>query len=555
MTKPVKTDARDPELLKRAGLWLFLILFITALVCPTMAARDVRVALTDLRPSLYTDENGNPTGFFVDIINEIAVREGWNIIWVRGSLSESWARLASGEIDLLPGVASTPDRLKTYDFSNESAMSVWSQVYARPGADINTILDLDGKEVVVVRGDLSGIAFKNYAQKFGINATYIEKEIPTDLFSAVAAGEADALVVYNMVGLEDAATYGLATTPVMFDPTLFCFAVQKGQNADLIVAVDRYLADEKRDPASSYSKAMQRWFSVDSGSPLIPLWVLGGLVAVAAVALLFVAMSFVLRREVARKTAELSRQNDELNAANEQLAAAEESLRENYQELQKSEKALMQARRKLNLLNTLTFQDLQSGIFSLSGFIQIARQAGCSEKADGGLARAEGILRSVTESMSFAKKYQDLGMNPPRWQNANYALLNALSHIDYAGITRKGGFDTLEIYADPLLEDVFLTIMETILQKRPEVTEVRLRHQDGEEGITLIIEDNGPGIPPSKKEQLFDRELKGKSGTSLFLAREILSITEISIHETGLEGEGTRFEITVPKGEYRFSTA
>ncbi len=554
MTTPAKTDNRNPALLKRVCLWLFLILLITALVFPAGAARDVKVANTELKPSLFTNDQGEAEGFFVDVIEDVARQEGWNVIWVSGSLIESWGRLATGEIDIMPGVTRTPEREKLYDFGNESALSVWSQVYARPDSGINTILDLEGKRVATVREAQSGIGFLDLANKFDVNVTMLDFDTPIAVFSAVAAGEADALVVYNTAAHEDAKTYGLAATPVMFNPVQMTFAVQKGKNADLLAVLDRGIAEGKRSPSSPYSQSMQKWYGIESGS-MIPPWIFWGLGGIAFLAALFVVMSFVLRREVARKTDELSRQNQELNAAYEQLAATEETLRENFLELKRSEKALMQARKKLNLLNTLTFQDLQSGIFSLSGFIQIARQAGCSEKAEGGLARAEAILKSVTESMSFAKKYQDLGMNPPRWQNANYALLNALSHIDYAGITRKGGFDTLEIYADPLLEDVFLTIMETILQKRPEVTEVRLRHQQEKDGITLIIEDNGPGIPAQKKEQLFDRELMGKSGTSLFLAREILSITDILIHETGVVGEGTRFEIFIPEGEYRFSTS
>ncbi len=41
------------------------------------------------------------------------------------------------------------------------------------------------------------------------------------------------------------------------------------------------------------------------------------------------------------------------------------------------------------------------------------------------------------------------------------------------------------------------------------------------------------------------------TGIGLFLAREILSITGITIRETGTPGKGTRFEITVPKGAYQ----
>jgi hypothetical protein len=38
----------------------------------------------------------------------------------------------------------------------------------------------------------------------------------------------------------------------------------------------------------------------------------------------------------------------------------------------------------------------------------------------------------------------------------------------------------------------------------------------------------------------------------MFVSREILSITGISIRETGTPGKGARFEIRVPKGAYRF---
>jgi hypothetical protein len=40
----------------------------------------------------------------------------------------------------------------------------------------------------------------------------------------------------------------------------------------------------------------------------------------------------------------------------------------------------------------------------------------------------------------------------------------------------------------------------------------------------------------------------------LFLTREILGITGITISETGLYGKGARFEILVPVDYYRFSS-
>jgi hypothetical protein len=39
----------------------------------------------------------------------------------------------------------------------------------------------------------------------------------------------------------------------------------------------------------------------------------------------------------------------------------------------------------------------------------------------------------------------------------------------------------------------------------------------------------------------------------MFLSREILAITGITIREKGTEGKGVRFEINVPKGAYRIA--
>ena len=572
MMLPAERKNRNLLNLKK-GLCILAILFLIGqLCCPAAAIRDVKVALTELKPILYTDDQGKPAGFFVDLITDIAAQDDWNVIWVRGSLSESWDRLSTGEIDLLPGVASTPERENSIDFSHESALSVWSQVYARPGSGINTILDLNGKRIAMTRGALSGIAFQDYARKFGINATYIEKDTPEEVFSSTASGEADALVVYNTAGQADAVTYGLAATPVMFDPTQFGFAVQKGKNSDLLTAIDQYIAKGKDDPSSTYSLAMQRWFGI-TATPIIPPWLIWGLVTVASVAILFFGMSFYLRREVRRKTAELVRQNEELQkeiasrkqaeselvakneelrAAYEQLSATGMELRMKYQELGRSEQALMQARSKLSLLNTLTFQDIQNGIFSLFGFIQLATGANQLDAAQASLKKCEEILQSLSESLAFAKKYQNLGIQQPRWQNVNFVLLSAISHLDFSRIHRTVDLLDLEIYADPLLEDVFVTLMENVLQSGVGATEVCIRYRENPDSITIFIKDNGPGIPAGQKEKIFSREYSQKGGrSSLFLAREILSITNITIVENGEPGKGARFELSVPEGAYR----
>ena len=68
----------------------------------------------------------------------------------------------------------------------------------------------------------------------------------------------------------------------------------------------------------------------------------------------------------------------------------------------------------------------------------------------------------------------------------------------------------------------------------------------------MICEDDGIGIPPDAKEKIFNRQFFQNTGLDMYLSRQILSITNISIRESGIYGSGARFEIRVPKGAYRF---
>ena len=71
--------------------------------------------------------------------------------------------------------------------------------------------------------------------------------------------------------------------------------------------------------------------------------------------------------------------------------------------------------------------------------------------------------------------------------------------------------------------------------------------------MIINFEDNGVGIPTDEKEQIFERGYGKNTGLGLFLASEILSITGMTIRETGEPGKGARFEIAVPKDGYRVS--
>jgi signal transduction histidine kinase len=62
------------------------------------------------------------------------------------------------------------------------------------------------------------------------------------------------------------------------------------------------------------------------------------------------------------------------------------------------------------------------------------------------------------------------------------------------------------------------------------------------------------GVAEADKKKIFNRGFGKNTGLGLFLTAEILSITGLSIQETGEEGKGARFEIRIPMNGFRYGS-
>jgi len=221
-------------------------------------------------------------------------------------------------------------------------------------------------------------------------------------------------------------------------------------------------------------------------------------------------------------------------------------------ERKKAEQALQQVTKKLTLLNNVTFNDIQNSVLALGGFLALERNTIDAEPSKKYLDREEESVRKIDKALIFAKNYQDLGVHPPQWQNVDRSFVLGISHLDFSSVQRTVHLDNLEIYADSLLERVFFTLADNVLQHATTAVQVTIGYQREDASLLIFMEDNGNGIPQALKEKIFERGYGTQKGMELFLVREILSITGITIRETGIPEKGSRFEIRVPKEAYRF---
>ena len=112
----------------------------------------------------------------------------------------------------------------------------------------------------------------------------------------------------------------------------------------------------------------------------------------------------------------------------------------------------------------------------------------------------------------------------------------------------------MNIFAEPLIVKVFFNLMDNATRYGGKITTLRFFVEERRDNLVLFCEDDGVGVMVDEKEMIFTRGFGKNTGMGLFLAREILLITGITLTETGEPGKGARFEITVPKGAWRFTS-
>jgi signal transduction histidine kinase len=245
---------------------------------------------------------------------------------------------------------------------------------------------------------------------------------------------------------------------------------------------------------------------------------------------------------------------EQMNSYRDQLAGRNRELQETNSRLEASQSAYETANKKLNLLSGITRHDIRNQILALMGFIALAKMKTSDPDLLRYIEQEETAAQNIQRQIEFTKNYEEIGIQAPQWQDIGMqcTAMQALAAKD--GITVSAAIRGLEIFADPLLEKVFENLVDNSRRHGERVRNISFSTLEyGLDTIALVYEDDGIGIHEDDKERIFDKGFGKNTGLGLFLIREILSITELEIKETGIYGRGARFEIMVPKGRYRFT--
>jgi len=260
----------------------------------------------------------------------------------------------------------------------------------------------------------------------------------------------------------------------------------------------------------------------------------------------------------ARKLAEqvIERARDDLerrvNERTEELLRVNKELSAEIEERKRFENAIRLANHKINTLSGITRHDILNQITAIVMYLSLIRETETDPVVAGYLDKIGDVTDMIQKQIRFTRDYQNIGSGEPRWHNISAVIGEAAAGVEQKEVLIDQQVGDLEIFADAGFPKVFVNLIENALIHGGHVTLIRFYTYETESGLVLCCEDNGVGIPEDSKERIFRREYFRNTGYGLFLIVEILSITGLSIKETGTPGTGARFEIHVPKGSYRF---
>lgn len=253
--------------------------------------------------------------------------------------------------------------------------------------------------------------------------------------------------------------------------------------------------------------------------------------------------------ELHKVQSQLRSLNSQLRRALDEISLSNENLAEENLTRRRAEKALAEASRKLQLMASITRHDLLNQLSVLWGHLDLALALRDTDQANAWrhVENAVEMVKRINNTLQFTAEYQRIGTSSPAWQEIRSLVEAAAGCVSLGTVSLENNIPPgVEVFADPLIERVFTNLIDNALRHGEKVTRISFGLKRGGDSCVIFCEDDGVGVPVDEKEKIFSYAYGKNTGLGLFLAREILSITGITIRETGNPGEGARFEMICP---------
>jgi PAS domain S-box-containing protein len=205
---------------------------------------------------------------------------------------------------------------------------------------------------------------------------------------------------------------------------------------------------------------------------------------------------------------------------------------------------------KLQVVQSLTRHDIRNKMSALNGRIFLLKKRFSNNlEALTHLKEMESVSQQMLRILEFEKCYVQVGSEELKNVDVERHLSEAASLFsDLKGATLINECHGLTVLADSLLRQLFYNLIDNTL-KYGKARVIRVHYENEGNQLKLVYEDDGVGISNDEKKNLFKEGYGKGTGYGLYLIKRICEAYGWTIQETGQQGKGAQFTMTIPKAD------
>ena len=192
------------------------------------------------------------------------------------------------------------------------------------------------------------------------------------------------------------------------------------------------------------------------------------------------------------------------------------------------------------LFTGITRHDLHNKITVILGYLKIAKKK-CTDPGQAGyLEKIESTITAIRSQIEFTRIYRIWVPGDPQWIDLETVMPRSQVPETISLTADTGG---VTVFADPMFEKVFTNLLDNSIRHGKQVTGISVSSRRDGDALVVVWEDNGVGVSGDEKEQIFERGFGKTYRLGLFLVREILALSGITIRGPGRAGQGGPVQI------------
>ncbi len=533
--------------MKKAVILIFFCTFISNIYSQNESV--IRFGLVpDYPPTTFVDENGTPTGFFIELFSRIMDDLGYEYEYEIGLFTELYEGILNNEIDFFCSLLRIPSREDQIYWPSEAATTGWGQFFIKPGNSFNDILTLQNQKIGLVTEEAEGQNFIEYLKSLNIQTEVVYFDSFEKLIQAVWDESVIGGVAHNTRLLEEDR---IQPTTIVFSP-LSSYATTGARNKDMIPRVDAIstrLHELKNDPDSYYWQLYEKWMSTERvEKKVVPQWVTVFFIFLFSIILLLYSFSRILRLKIELSTRALRDLNDSLE---EKVAERTLELKDTSEKLIQSEKLALTSRLVAGIaheINTPIGVALTSMSYSeellanleeayrsdelstddFDNYIKNSRESLTISLKN--IRRAVDLIRNFKNISSDQVRYDLITVNLKEYFNS--ILLTVSPELKKTRLRVHTNFTDKEItsYAAVFTQIIVNFVMNSLSHafRKGETGNLYISVLASGGICRIIYTDDGAGISPDIKEHIFEpffttNRSQGNTGLGLSVVNNLIT--------------------------------